>query len=279
MTRKLLAPGETIPQFNHPLPPVVWASAIRAVNQALEQRKAKYAADLETTQKEHLQKVLARLREDFGRKKRTFKQALLGNPPNIPLWGVMSNHPTVLHIGVDLRTGWRIVDEAGIPPAAVNMEPLPGGVAISFQNHSDLASVLALAPPGTAQVQPSGKAKLVASTDNKLAGLEQFFGVNGLGPHAQCPNHSPGEKRDLFCLSSGTGSTRELRWFCNQCRQFCTPSAPKPEPASSFLPPYCFKNFNRVPPTYKSDLRDAVSMVDLKHRESLFIYTRTKVGE
>ncbi len=34
---------------------------------------------------EHLQKVLARLQEDFGREKLMFKQPLLGNPPNIQL--------------------------------------------------------------------------------------------------------------------------------------------------------------------------------------------------
>ena len=63
---------------------------LRDTAQAL---RATIANEVKADQQKQMQRALNRLRGDFGRKRRTFRAALLRNPPRIPLWGAMSSHP------------------------------------------------------------------------------------------------------------------------------------------------------------------------------------------
>jgi hypothetical protein len=49
--------------------------------------------EVDQDKREQLKRALARIRGDFGKRRHTFKAALLRNPPSIPLWGVLSAHP------------------------------------------------------------------------------------------------------------------------------------------------------------------------------------------
>ena len=73
----------------------------------------------------------------------------------------------------------------------------------------------------TCTVRPQ-QPTLVATPEEKLAGVENFFGSNALGALPTCTVHTNVEKRDLQCLSHVVDDgSRKLRWFCNQCQDWC----------------------------------------------------------
>jgi hypothetical protein len=86
--------------LKHVLPPAqqrrsgeFWGAVLDTVRKEVKQRQMQVRVETEKDRKEQLQRALARVRGDFGRRRRTFKAALLKNPPSIPLWGVLTSHP------------------------------------------------------------------------------------------------------------------------------------------------------------------------------------------
>lgn len=123
----------------------------------------------------------------------------LRNPPSIPLWGVISSHPDT----VTFRT-WTVQQVAKVVDGLKGDVEIREGATVSLhcQLHEDVARVAMSTPVGECRVSRSGRPAMVADVDNKLAGIEQHFGVNALGAHPRCSLHmDPARPRDLVCLS------------------------------------------------------------------------------
>ena len=119
--------------------------------------------------KEQLKRALVRIKGDFGKRCRTYKAALLKNPPSIPLWGVFTSHPDT----ITFKT-WT-VEQVGAKAAGMKGEheirqEEDGGVRVHCARHDDVARVVLNAPPGECKISNQGPERLVADTSNKLCG-------------------------------------------------------------------------------------------------------------
>jgi hypothetical protein len=159
-----------------------WGIIQDTVRDGIKTRRNTVKKDLDRHKQQQLKQALARIRGDFGRRKRTFKAALLRNPPMIPLWGVLSSHPDTVTF-----QSWTTEQVAAAVQTHLHgtFEILDSekGVSIVCEHHADVAHIIQQAPFGECTVSNSRKERLVADADNMLAGIEQFFGVNALGTH------------------------------------------------------------------------------------------------
>ena len=230
----------------------------------IAQRRQQITKDKSEDQKAQLKRALGRIRGDFGRRRRTFKAALLKNPPAIPLWGVISSHPDT----ITFKT-WTVQDVVKATEGLHgDVEVIDGDqVVLHCRLHDDVARIALHAPAGECKLSKRGAAALVADTANKLAGIEHHFGVNALGAHPRCTHHMDQSKpRNLKCfvqvLEDGE---RRIRWFCNDCSAPCEVQSPELQPASAFLPPAVFEEHNQIPDDYDTHLRDPLTPNDLLH--------------
>ena len=247
-----------------PQPLSVWRTLQGIVATELDQRRFRYKKECDKHQQQQLDKALKSIRDSFGKRRRTFKQALMRNPPNIPLWGVLSSHPdTVVFHTLQWETVRRFLPDQ---TRVLQSTTAAGLLQIQFQHHADLASVVTALPHGECTILdvPRSAATLVADPDNKLCGIENFFGVNALGALPRCSRHLA-TQRSMVCISKASGASRELIWYCNECRGLCSITSPPLQSAEAFLPVEVFRGHNAVDPTYNSHLRDEVSEDDFLH--------------
>ena len=258
--------GDTLPGVGVQRSAEFWKIMLTTVRDAIVARQRQMRMDTDTDQKERLKKALARLQGDFGRKRRTYKAALLRNPPSIPLLGVLSGHPntiTFLNLlmqqviqslnGLDLRGSYEI--EEG------------DKVKVKCIRHDDVARIVLRAPVGECKVSNFKATRLVADEDNKLSGIEHFFGTNALGAHPRCTKHmSPSTPRQLRCISEARScGTRHVHWFCNDCAAPCEVQAPELVPAKTFLPTEVFDGHNTIPEAYDTRMKEPLTDSDLSY--------------
>ena len=121
------------------------------------------------------------------------------NAPYIPLWGVVSKHPTVVECS---RQEPEVRDF--LPPVVLRRcatAPTEGGTLITCPCPTDVSEVIECMRANTCTVlkqQPI----LVATPDEKVEGTEHFFGTNALGALPTCTVHTNVKERDLHCLSN-----------------------------------------------------------------------------
>ena len=213
-------------------------------------------------QQRQLQAALNRIRADFGRRRRTFRAALLRNPPAIPLWGVMSSHPDTVCFNT-----WGPQQVHGVIPdemwPRLQQGERDGCIAITCQRHTDVLDIVKSVPVGECTVQWMRAAKLVAEPANKLAGIDYHFGTNAVGDLPRCTKHMETERLDILCLAGCTDEQRELQWWCNECRGTCDIEAPKLEAAADFMPDSVFDRHNTIPADYLTHLQDRLEREDL----------------
>lgn len=140
------------------------------------------------------------------------------------------------------------------------------GVQVRCQRHDDVVRLVLDGPVGECKISNAGKARLVADTNNKLAGIEQFFGKNALGTHPRCSKHMASATRELRCFSEAREcGTRQLHWFCNECASPCTVQSPPLTPATTFLPSAVFDGHNTIPDDYETHMQEPLSDGDLEY--------------
>ena len=100
---------------------------------------------------------------------------------------------------------------------------------------------------------------------NKLAGIDFYFGSNGVGDLPQCDQHMDTQRRDITCVASENEGRRDLLWWCNECRAHSQIQAPKLEEATDFLPDCTFDRHNNIPANYNTHLQDELAREDLKY--------------
>eukprot|EP00961_Rhodomonas_salina_P182420 2462595-Rhodomonas_salina.2 len=226
-----------------------WQLLHSSISSVLEARRAQYRKDCEKDQQTKLNRALAAMRDSFGKRRRTFQQALLKNPPRIPLWGVLSAHPTTVILTTMSRVSvLPFVRDAVSVAFSSNAD---GSLQATFTKAEDVTSTVLTLPQGECEIVPvdSSSSTLVADPDNKLAGIENFFGTNALGALPLCSRHMSGLK-NMVCMSHVHCPLREL---------------PPLEPASSFLPGEVFAGHNLVDSSYDSHLQEQVSEADFLH--------------
>ena len=170
-------PGRNVAQMSE-----FWDIIQDTIRAAITTRRNTVRKDLDKHKQQQLKQALARIRGDFGRRKRTFKAALLRNPPMIPLWGVLSSHPDTV-----VFKSWTVeqveLAAQGCLHGVFEILDSPKGVCITCEQHDNVSRMVQQVATGECTVSNPRKEQLVADTDNMLAGIEQFFGVNVLGTH------------------------------------------------------------------------------------------------
>ena len=243
-----------------------WDAVLDTIREEVRKRQEQVRSEKDKDQREQLKRALARVRGDFGRRRRTFKAALLKNPPSIPLWGVFSSHPDT--VVFKTWTVEQVVERAGALKGAFTVKQDDAGeVRLHCQRHEDVARIVLRAPPGECTIANQQPEQLVADTANKLCGIEHYFGRNALGAHPRCTHHmNPKVPRDLRCISSvSTQGVRSIEWFCNECAAPCKVQSPALEPAVTQLPAEVFDGHNKIPQEYDTHMRDELSDADLLH--------------
>eukprot|EP00961_Rhodomonas_salina_P185273 2501642-Rhodomonas_salina.1 len=71
--------------------------------------------------------------------------------------------------------------------------------------------------------------------------------------------------RAVHCLSHVVGSERQIRRYCNECKDFCEVASPHLTPAAAQLPPSVFQGCNSIPEGYDIHLRDEISQSDFDY--------------
>ena len=139
-------------------------------------------------------------------------------------------------------------------------------VQLHCKQSDDVARVVLHTPTGECTVSNRGPARLVADQENKLAGIEHFFGKNALGAHPRCHLHMQLDKpHQLRCISHASNDgTRTVQWYCNECAAPCEVQSPPLIPAETFLPPEVFKGHNVVPEEYNTHMQEPISDNDLQ---------------
>lgn len=246
--------------FDHSLPggPDVagssadWQSVLSSAQEHIDCIRKQLKQETEDRDRERLQLALDSCRGDFGRRKRTFKAALLKNPPQIPLWGAISSHPD--SIAVDGWTCARLRDSLPLMMwDCIAIKPTATGCAATCSLHTDVAHLLHVIPEGHATILPA-QPRLVADVDNKLTAIEFFFASNALGVLPRCAEHMSTPLRQVFCVSSIVNGQREIKRYCNECRSFCSVQSPCLTPAVKQLPLTVFSAFNQIPENYDTHL-------------------------
>jgi hypothetical protein len=186
------------------------------------------------------------------------------NPPSIPLWGVMSLHPETI-----LFRTWQQEALSAVIPAEIweraGIGQQEGCWTITCARHTDLATILQLAPSGECVVLPVKRARLMAEPLNKLSGIDHYFGMNGVGDLPRCSKHMETQHRDITCVASVEDEKRELKWWCNECHDHCEIKAPKLEEATDMFPDCTFDKHNTIPAEYNTHLQEKIEREDLEY--------------
>ena len=105
---------------------------------------------------------------------------------------------------------------------------------------------------------------LVATTEQKLAGVENFFGTNALGALPTCTVHTAVATRNLQCLSQvSEEGHRTVRWFCNDCHDWCEIADSQLVTAKTKLGTAVFGKYNTVAKGYQTRIRERIEESDL----------------
>lgn len=174
--------------------PAFWVAFSSAVHQAIDKCKFQLKKEVEADQQQQLKAALQRICNDFGRRRHTFRKALMRDGLSAPLWGVQSAHPSQLFL-----PHWTCSMALACLPGRLHSlltlsdgdpsQEATRGVIITCTSHHLLAELIELLPPGTASVIIPPKATLVADPCNKVCWIEHFFGMNAVGVLPQCSHH------------------------------------------------------------------------------------------
>ena len=127
-----------------------------------------------------------------------YKTVLMRNAPYIPLWGVVSKHPT------EVECRRPMAEVLDFLPEHINsrcqVTETTTGSLITCTHQEDVSNVIECMRAMTCKIRPQVPT-LVATPAEKLAGIEHFYGTNALGALPTCSVHTHNAKRDLHCLS------------------------------------------------------------------------------
>lgn len=242
-----------------------WQALTSTIHKAIRERRSRLKLEIDHDQRQQLQLALKRIRNDFGKRRRTFRQALMRDAPSAALWGVMSSHPSQLLLHNWTAQRVRTLIPASILEGSILVDSPTGDVSLTCMSHNILASVIKHLPPGSARVLIPAKATLVADPRNKVSGIEHYFGMNAAGMLPKCRLHQHVAKRDIVCLSHGKTDNRELIWYCNHCQAECTIAAPPLQTAKTFLGAAVFTSYNAFPANFHSRLQSSILQEDLDY--------------
>lgn len=188
-----------------------WEGWLVHINKRITRQREVMQADLDEHHKAALNRALEAIRSDFGRKRRTYRSALLRNPPAVPLWGVVSSHPDTIqfHSWTEAQARRRLPSQVWDSCKVAEASPL----SLVFAVHSDVSAALEHIPAGECRVRQITQPRLVCTAENKLCGIEFYFGMNAVGVLPRCAKHLDTPKRDLVCLSRVVQGKRSLEWF------------------------------------------------------------------
>ena len=224
-----------------------WQTWLRQVNARIVTQRERMQVDIDEHQKNSLAKAIEAIRADFGRKRRTYRAALLRNPPSVPLWGVVSAHPDTIQFASwsEKQARRRIPKQIWAGCVVTQQAPLE----LQFPDHSEVAAAIRFIPAGEARVRQVMHPRLVCTVENKLCGIEHYFGTNALGELPRCSQHLSTPRRDMVCLTEVVEGKRSLMWYCNECRHPSTIALPPlvGGEAVDFLPSCCLFQAQRCP--------------------------------
>lgn len=150
LTKRILV-DKTLPRRGQAASRERWTEVLDWVNQGIKERQLQITKEVQQDQQRQLQAALGRICADFGRRRRTFRAALLRKPPNIPLWGVMSSHPDTIRFST-----WQQEALNAVIPASVwervQLGRQAGCLTLTCAQHTDVAAILQLVPPGECTV-------------------------------------------------------------------------------------------------------------------------------
>ena len=181
-------------------PEPFWRDMLVQINATITRHHKIIRQECLKAEQENIRKFTEKAQSDFDARQRPrmCKAALMRNPPHIPLWGVVSQHPTQVVCEKEVQD---VTDELGPKLAGVCcLEQHGTGTKITCERRSDVSDVVSSLEAGTCVVLKQ-EATLVATPEEKLCGTEHFFGTNALGALPTCAVHTNASSKDLHCLS------------------------------------------------------------------------------